>query len=170
MKNETLELTIASDTMKKLKAKAKVYHKSVDWLVQQGVEIASNLDLPVFTRIHNQATRLELPIWCIIEHYFIDRWAYESAEREVRGPVILLTQFARKQNDELIVGEELFNLLKDTYVRELKDYNVLKIESCDKLAAREEMRKYLKPGELAISSEELARRKTDSGQGGGDVK
>jgi hypothetical protein len=92
---------------------------------------------------------LGLPLWRVLENYFIDRWAYESAEVEVQGPVVLLTQFTMNDKNELIVGKELFNLLKDIYVRELKNYDVLKSEKADETLAkhRAELNEYKTPGD-----------------------
>lgn len=156
-----LEITVSPETMEKLKAKAEIYSKDIEWLAQQGVEIACNLDAPVFTQIHNQAARLELPLSRVIENYFIDRWAYESAESEVNGPVLLLTQFARNENDEMIIGEELFNMLKNSYTKRLKDYNILQTEKADKQLADRmtELNKYLLPGEQSANIETLRRRR-----------
>lgn len=118
------KINLSTSQMGKLNKKAKLYQHETEWLINIGIEIVANLAPEVFTKIHSQATRLDLDMWQVIENYIVDRWAAEAAEIEVAKGVALLPQFTRKQNDDLVIGEELFNLLKDIYVKRFNDYIV----------------------------------------------
>ena len=82
------------------------------------------MDSAVFNFIEDRAKGLSLPLWTIIEHYLIDRMAWEKAEFEVEGPKFLLDQFT-KADGKLLAGKNLFDFLVEEYKSRLNDYGIL---------------------------------------------
>ena len=89
----------------------------------------------VFTFIKDRAKGLSLPLWKIIEHYLIDRMAWEKAESEVEGPKFLLEQFT-KADGKFLAGKELFDFLVEQYKSKLSDYGILKTKLADWFSAK----------------------------------
>jgi len=89
----------------------------------------------VFNFIKDRAEGLSLPLWKIIEHYLIDRMAWEKAESEVEGPKVLLDQF-KKADGKFLAGKELFDFLVEQYKSHLYDYGILKNKLADWLSAK----------------------------------
>ena len=93
------------------------------------------MDSAVFNFIEDRAKGLSLPLWKIIEHYLIDRMAWEKAEFEVEGPKFLLDQFT-KADGEFLAGKKLFDFLVEEYKTRLHDYSILKTKLSDWLSAK----------------------------------
>jgi hypothetical protein len=130
MKESTIQMTIPSETNDKLQERASQLESNSDWLLKQGIDVAAELDLATLAWLEHQATRLDLPIWRVIENLLVDRMAFVAADKEVNGPVVLLLPFTTT-DDKLLTGKPLFDFLKENYMRMLKEHMTLRDEKAN---------------------------------------
>lgn len=90
------------------------------------VDFMLNIDDTAWGIISNYSKGLKVPEYLIIQNILIKRAADQAAQMETYGRILdgVLDEFISNSQDginwKMLTGEELFNVLKDKYVREYK--------------------------------------------------
>jgi hypothetical protein len=105
---------------------AETQHKCAEYSVSQNeyaakaLELLNGFDIALFKQIEAYAARFDIPSWLVIQNIIIKRFALDAAESEVLGDnTTLLREFCQAET-KTFTGNEMFDMLKQTYVHDLE--------------------------------------------------
>jgi|GEM_PF-5671829 len=96
----------------KLRLQAQEQEVSVDQLINDGLELAANMDYQLGLRVRIFSVALGIPYWLIVQNTLISDWARQGA-RDKNAPRAL-REF-QKRDGEVVTGHELYRDLLDSY-------------------------------------------------------
>lgn len=120
MSGEKLELELDEVSARTIEDKANEYGISQTDYLKKAIELLNGFDVSLFQQIEAYAARFDTEPWSVIQNVIIKRFALDAAESDVLGDnTTLLREFC--QTDEgPISANDLYNMLKQTYVHDLE--------------------------------------------------
>ncbi len=124
MPNELIQARLANVTF----SVADIDKKAADLgmnrseLILKAVDMLMNFDEVFFNRIQKRSNDFNIPEWVVMQNMIIKSMAKDAARAIVWGPETRMLDEFMIRNDGVearaITGEELFNTLRDKYIRD----------------------------------------------------
>jgi len=124
---ETIQINIidVDFNLKDIEGKASdLGFKNISDFVREGLKLLMGFDEIFYKKMVRYSKSLNIPLFVVVQNFIIKRLAEDAAKTEIWGPSpVLLDEFVyRKTNNGEIrttTGEELFNIFKEKYIKEL---------------------------------------------------
>jgi hypothetical protein len=115
-----IELELDEMLAKTIEDRAREHGVSQADYLRKAIDLLNGFDVSLFKQIEAYAARFDIASWSVIQNIIIKRFALDAAESDVLGDnTTLLREFC--QTDEgPIDTNDLYNMLKQTYVHDLE--------------------------------------------------